>query len=286
MARPSLRDLFEAGVHYGHRTRYWNPAMAPYIYGARNNIHVINLDHTLPLLNASLDFVAQLASRRNRLLFVGTKIAAQDIVREEAQRCGMPYVNHRWLGGMLTNYKTVRLSIKRLRELEKMAADGVFDRMIKKEGLNLRRELDKLENSLGGIKDMAGLPEALFVIDVGNENIAISEAKRLGIPVIGVVDTNNNPAGIDYVIPGNDDAQRAIAVYCRAVADVIIENKAQQSDAVAVDEYVEINAGEQGQGPRKPKENASAKKSPGAKVKIKAQEKVDQEIEPDSTITD
>lgn len=284
MARPSLRDLFEAGVHYGHRTRYWNPAMAPYIYGVRNNIHVINLDHTLPLLNTSLDFIAQLASRRNRLLFVGTKIAAQDIVREEAKRCGMPYVNHRWLGGMLTNYKTVRLSIKRLRELEKMSADGVFDRMIKKEGLNLRRELDKLENSLGGIKDMAGLPEALFVVDVGNENIAISEAKRLGIPVIGVVDTNNSPAGIDYVIPGNDDAQRAIAVYCRAVADVIIENKAPQSDAVAVDEYVEINAGEQGS--RKSKESATAKKSPGAKVKIKSQEKVEQEIEPDSTLTD
>lgn len=244
MARPSLRDLLKAGVHFGHKTRYWNPKMKPYIYGERNQIHIIDLDKTMPLLTDALNLVTELASRNNRILFVGTKMAAQDIIREQAERCGMPYVNHRWLGGMLTNYKTVRQSIKRLRELEKMKADGVFEKMIKKEALTLDRELSKLERSLGGIKNMGGLPDAVFIIDVGHEKIALQEAKKLGIPVIGIVDTNNKPDGVDYVIPGNDDAQRAISLYCSAIADIIVEHKAKAKDLTMGDEYVEVGAGD------------------------------------------
>ncbi len=219
----SMRQMLEAGVHFGHKTRYWNPKMGPFIYGSRFKVHIINLEHTKPMLMEALKFMGNVASRRGKVLFVGTKHAAQDIIREEATRCGMPFVDYRWLGGMLTNYKTIRQSIKRLKELEALLAGGNVERMIKKELLTLMREKDKLEACLAGIKNMGSLPDVLFVIDVGHEKIAISEAKRLGIPVVGIVDTNASPEGIDYPIPGNDDALRSIRLYCQAVADTIIE---------------------------------------------------------------
>jgi len=233
----SMRELLTAGVHFGHRTRYWNPKMEQYIFGSRNEIHIINLEKTVPMLNDALNFIGRLASHHAKILFVGTKRAAQDSVREHAARCGMPYVDHRWLGGMLTNYKTVRQSIFRLKELQKMRDSDAFTSMIKKEALLLSRELEKLERSLGGIQDMGGLPDALFVVDVGFENIAVTEARRLKIPVIGIVDTNNDPDGIDYVIPGNDDSSTAVDVYVRAVADAILD--ARQS-AGHVSEFVEV----------------------------------------------
>ncbi len=244
MPTVSMRDMLAAGVHFGHQTRYWNPKMAPYIFGARNNIHIINLERTLPAFNAALDFVRDLAARKNKILFVGTKRAAAKVIREQAQRVGMPYVNERWLGGMLTNYKTIRQSIKRLRELEAEAQDGTFEMLIKKEALQRRRLLDKLERSLGGIKDMGGLPDALFVIDVDHEKIAVTEARKLGIPVVGVVDTNSDPDGIDFVIPGNDDAIRAIRLYVTAVADAIAEGQARAEGAVDIDEFVEVEEAE------------------------------------------
>lgn len=219
----SMREMLEAGVHFGHKTRYWNPKMAPFIYGSRFKVHIINLEHTLPMFRQALDFIAKVAERRGKILFVGTKHAAQEIVREEATRCGMPYVDYRWLGGMLTNYKTIRQSIKRYKELEGVLASNKVEQMTKKELLNLVREKDKLEACLAGIKNMNGLPDALFVIDIGLEKIAVTEARRLSIPVLGIVDTNTNPEGIDYPIPGNDDALRAIRLYCKAVADVILE---------------------------------------------------------------
>lgn len=218
----TMRQMLEAGVHFGHQTRYWDPKMAPYIFGSRHRIHIINLEKTLPLYLDVLKLVNNIAGRRGKVLFVGTKSAASQTIREEAIRCGMPFVDKRWLGGMLTNYKTIRQSIKRLRELEQFITDGSISKLTKKEALNLVREKDKLERDLGGIKDMGGLPDALFVIDVGHEKIAIAEAKRLGIPVIGVVDTNNSPDNIDYIIPGNDDAVRAIALYTQGIADAII----------------------------------------------------------------
>jgi len=243
MANVSMRDMLEAGVHFGHQTRFWNPQMAPYIFGDRNKIHIINLEKTVPLFNDALNFLGRMASNQGRILFVGTKRAASKIVQEEAERCGMPFVNHRWLGGMLTNYKTVRQSIKRLKELEKMAEDGSFDRVTKKEALNMTREMQKLDRSLGGIKNMGGLPDALFVVDVGYENIAISEAKKLGIPVIGIVDTNNSPAGVDYVIPGNDDAIRAIKLYTAQVADAVMESRpAMGKTEGPADEFMEVDA--------------------------------------------
>ena len=226
----SMRELLEAGAHFGHRTRFWNPKMEQYIFGARNKIHIINLEKTLPLLNDSLNYIGRLASNKAKILFVGTKRAAQETIREQATRCGMPYVDHRWLGGMLTNYKTVRQSIFRLKELQKLREDGSLNAMIKKEALMLTRELEKLERSLGGIQDMGGLPDALFVVDVGFEHIAVEEARRLKIPVIGIVDTNNDPDPIDYIIPGNDDSMRAIEIYVRAVADSILD--AQQANTV------------------------------------------------------
>ncbi len=219
----SMRDLLEAGAHFGHRTRFWNPKMSDYIFGSRNKIHIINLEKTLPLLNDAVNYVGKLAGNKAKILFVGTKRAAQESVRVHAQRCGMPYVDHRWLGGMLTNYKTVRQSIFRLKELKKIRDEGGFQSMIKKEALMLTRELEKLECSLGGIAEMGGLPDALFVVDVGFEHIAVEEARRLKIPVIGIVDTNNNPDNIDYVIPGNDDSMRAVDIYIRAIADGIID---------------------------------------------------------------
>jgi small subunit ribosomal protein S2 len=226
-----MRNMLEAGVHFGHQTRYWNPKMEKYIFGARNKIHIINLEKTLPLFNDAMNFISATAARGGKILFVGTKRQAQDIIRTEATRCGMPYVNHRWLGGMLTNYKTVRQSIKRLKELEVMAEDGSFEKMIKKEALNLQRELAKLDRGLGGIKNMAGLPDALLVIDVGHEKTAIAEANRLSIPVIGIVDTNYSPDNINYIIPGNDDSGRAIGLYCQTAADIIMNAKASVTTA-------------------------------------------------------
>ncbi len=238
MARVSMRDLLKAGVHFGHQTRYWNPKMTKYIFGARNKIHIINLEHTLPALNNALDVVHNMASNKNKIMFVGTKRAAGKVIREEATRAGMPYVNHRWLGGMLTNYKTIRQSIRRLRELETMSQDGTFDKLTKKEALMRAREMEKLERSIGGIKEMGGLPDALFVIDVDHERIAINEANKLGIPVIGIVDTNSNPDGVDYVIPGNDDALRAIQIYARSIADACIEGQGKSVSDKS--EFVEV----------------------------------------------
>jgi len=239
----SMRQMLEAGVHFGHQKRYWNPKMAPYIFGIRHQIHIINLEQTLPLYREALSFIQKIASSKSKILFVGTKPAAQEIVREEAVRCGMPYVNRRWLGGMLTNYKTIRQSIKRLKDLEAMRDDGSLAQLSKKESLMMLRELTKLDANLSGIKDMGGLPDALFIIDVGYEKTAVAEAKRLGIPVIGVVDTNYNPEGIDYLIPGNDDSVRSIRLYCQGIADTILESKqsaAEEMLAKVKEEGVEV----------------------------------------------
>ena len=237
----TMRQMLEAGVHFGHQTRYWNPKMAPYIFGQRNKIHIINLEKSLPLYMDALKFVRQLAANKGSILFVGTKRQAREIVQEEASRCGMPFVSQRWLGGMLTNFKTVKGSIKRLKDMEQMLADGSAEKLLKKEALFYKRELAKLDRSLGGIKDMAGLPDALFVIDVGHQKIAITEAKKLGIPVIGVVDSNNSFAGVDYVIPGNDDSTRAIRLYARGVADAVLEGRAQVVTEMVRDEFVEVD---------------------------------------------
>jgi small subunit ribosomal protein S2 len=244
MSNVSMRQMLEAGVHFGHQTRYWNPKMKPYIFGHRNKIHIVNLERTLPLYNDAMNFVGKLASNGGRILFVGTKRSARDVIREEAERCGMPFVNHRWLGGMLTNFKTIKQSIKRLKDLEAMVADGSIDhKFSKKEALGLRREMEKLERSIGGIKDMNGLPDALFVIDTGHEKIAIAEARNLGIPVIGVVDTNNDPEDIDYVIPGNDDAIRAVQLYVQGASAAILEGRTAAAHAVAQGEgdFIEVN---------------------------------------------
>jgi len=240
----TMRQMLEAGVHFGHQTRYWNPKMAPYIFGHRNKIHIINLEKTLVLYQEALKYVHQLAASRGSILMVGTKRQAREIVREEALRCGMPFVDHRWLGGMLTNFKTVKQSIKRLKEMEQMAEDGTFESMAKKEALGLQRELAKLQRSLGGIKDLNGLPDALFVIDVGYQKGAIAEAVKLGIPVVGVVDTNHSPEGISYVIPGNDDSSRAIRLYARGIADAILDGRSNAVEEVAAaskDEFVEVD---------------------------------------------
>lgn len=239
----SMRELLEAGAHFGHRTRYWNPKMAEYIFGSRNKIHIINLEKTLPMLRDVTNYVGRLAANNAKILFVGTKRAAQESIRRHAERCGMPYVDHRWLGGMLTNYKTVRQSIIRLKELKEMRDKGLFNTMIKKEALMLNRELEKLEQGLGGIENMGGLPDALFVIDVGFEHIAVEEARKLRIPVIGVVDTNNSPDNIDYIIPGNDDSMRAIDIYVRCIADAILDAKQGKTvGEVSSDaEFVEVS---------------------------------------------
>lgn len=236
MTQVSMRDMLKAGAHFGHQTRYWNPKMGKYIFGARNKIHIINLEKTMPMFHDALSFVEKLSSGKNKVLFVGTKRAASKIIAEEASRAGMPYVDHRWLGGMLTNYKTIRASIKRLRDLEIQADDGTFTKLTKKEALMRTRDLEKLDRSLGGIKDMGGLPDAMFVIDVEHERIAITEANKLGIPVIGIVDTNSSPDGVDYVIPGNDDAIRAIKLYAAAMADAVLSGK---NNGGAGDEFVE-----------------------------------------------
>ncbi len=243
MVDVSMRQMLEAGVHFGHQTRYWNPKMAPFIFGQRNNIHIINLEQTLPLYEKALGFVQSIAADNGTVLFVGTKRAAREAVRSEAVRCGMPFVCHRWLGGMLTNFKTIKQSIRRLEELDKMAEDGSFDNMTKKEALGLTREQEKLERSLGGIKDMRRLPDVIFMIDVGHEKIALHEARKLGIPVVAVVDTNCSPNDIDFIVPGNDDAMRAARLYCGGVADAVLEGKASLPQVPeGDDEFVELDA--------------------------------------------
>jgi small subunit ribosomal protein S2 len=244
----TMRQMLEAGVHFGHQTRFWNPKMANYIFGHRNKIHIINLEKTLAKYNEAMAFIKKMAGQKGTILFVGTKRQAREIVAEEAARCGMPCVDERWLGGMLTNYKTVKLSIKRLKDMEQMAQDNAFEKMSKKEALMMQRELVKLQKSLGGIKEMGGLPDAIFVIDVGYHKIAITEANKLGIPVIGVVDTNHSPEGVNYVIPGNDDSSRAIRLYARGVADAILEGKSQSVNELVQqlageDEFVEVDEG-------------------------------------------
>ena len=247
----TMRQMLEAGVHFGHQTRFWNPKMAPFIFGQRNKIHIVNLEKTLVKYNEATAFVRKLASNRGNIMFVGTKRQAREIVAEEARRAGMPYVDERWLGGMLTNFKTVKVSIKRLKDMEAMVEDGSIERLSKKEALMASRELEKLQKSLGGIKDLNGLPDALFVIDVGYHKIAITEAKKLGIPVIAIVDTNHTPEGVDFVIPGNDDSSRAIRLHARGVADAVLEGKNQVlQDLVAAgsDEFVEVeDSGEEQQ---------------------------------------
>ncbi len=242
----SMREMLEAGVHFGHQTRFWNPRMAPYIYGHRNKIHIINLEKTQPLFEDAMKFIRQLASKRGTILMIGTKRQAREVIAMEAQRCGMPYVDQRWLGGMMTNFKTVKGSLKKLKDMQ-AAKDAGTDAMIKKEALLFERELVKLEKDIGGIQDMTALPDAMFVIDVGYHKIAVAEAKKLGIPVIGIVDTNHSPLGIDYVIPGNDDSAKAVALYARAVADAVLEGRANatsdvvQAVAASGDEFVEIS---------------------------------------------
>lgn len=241
----TMRQMLEAGVHFGHQTRYWNPKMAPYIFGHRNKIHIINLEKTMILYQEALKFVRQLASNKGKVLFVGTKRQAREIVREEAERCGSPYVDYRWLGGMLTNFKTVRQSIKRLKEMAAMVEDGSIERLPKKEALSHQREIVKLQRGLGGIRELESLPDALFVVDVGYQKGAVAEAKKLGIPLIGVVDTNHSPDGIAYVIPGNDDSSRAIRLYARGVADAILEGRTQSVQEIVTsggsDEFVEVD---------------------------------------------
>jgi len=240
-----MREMLEAGVHFGHQTRFWNPKMAPFIFGSRNKIHIINLEKTLTLYNEALDYVRKLSARKGTVLFVGTKRQARDTMREEAMRCGSPYVDHRWLGGMLTNYKTVRQSIKRLKDMQAMIEDQSIEKLSKKEALQFQRDLAKLERSLGGIKDMSALPDAMFVIDVGYHKIAITEAKKLGIPVIAVVDTNHNPEAVQYVVPGNDDSARAIRLYARGLADAVLEGRSLVIRELVSDEFVEVEADEE-----------------------------------------
>ena len=241
----SMRQMLEAGVHFGHQTRYWNPKMAPFIFGERSRIHIINLEKTLPMFGEAINFVSSIVARRGRILFVGTKRAARDIVEREARRCEMPFMNQRWLGGMLTNFKTVKISIKRLRDMELMVQDGSLEKLSKKEQLHFQRELVKLDRSLGGIKEMNGLPDALFVIDVGYQKGAITEANKLGIPVVGVVDTNHSPDGVDYVIPGNDDASRAVRLYARGIADAVLDGRSQTIKEIVSDEFVEVDSSEE-----------------------------------------
>ena len=244
MTQVTMRQMLEVGVHFGHQTRYWNPKMGPFIFGARGKIHIINLEKTVPLFTDAMNFLSAIAQKRGTVLFVGTKRSARDTLKEEAARCGMPYISQRWLGGMLTNFRTVKQSVGRLKEIEAMSVDGRFEKLVKHEVLGLIREKEKLEKSLGGIKNMNALPDALFVIDIGHEDIAIKEAKKLGIPVIAVVDTNYDPSLVDYAIPGNDDAIRAVQLYARAAADAVLEGKAAAPAYVAAakDEFVELDA--------------------------------------------
>ncbi len=279
MSTVSMREMLEAGVHFGHQTRFWNPKMGPYLYGQRNRIHIINLEKTLPLINDAVNFAGKTASKKGKILFVGTKRAAQKIIQEEASRCGMPYINRRWLGGLLTNFKTVKQSINRLKDLEAMESDGSFEKISKKEGLLLQREKEKLHSNLAGIKDMPGIPDVMFVIDVGYEDIAVSEAVKLGIPVIGIVDSNNDPKGVDYIIPGNDDAIRSIRLYCKSIADAILEGKESIShlgDSGDANDFVELDE----EGAPVVKEDVKKTK---AQVKKRATRKVEAAAEEDSS---
>jgi small subunit ribosomal protein S2 len=237
----TMRQMLEAGVHFGHQTRFWNPKMAPYIFGHRNRIHIIDLEKTLVMYQEAMKYVRQLSANKGIILFVGTKRQARDIVREEAIRCGSPYVDQRWLGGMLTNFKTIKQSVKRLHDMETMVGDGTLDKLSKKEALDIQRELEKLNRSLGGIKEMKNLPDAMFVIDVGYQKGAIIEAKKLGIPIVGVVDSNHSPDGLDYVIPGNDDSSQAIRLYARGVADAILEGRNQIMEELVKNEFAEAD---------------------------------------------
>ncbi len=269
MANVTMRQMLEAGVHFGHQTRYWNPKMAPYIFGARGKIHIINLEKTLPMLNDSMNFISKLAAKRGSIMFVGTKRAASAAMEEEARRCGMPFVSHRWLGGMLTNYRTIRASVKRLKQLEGMSEDGSIDHLIKKEVLQLTRERNKLERSLGGIKDMKGLPDALFIVDVSHEDIAVKEARKLGIPVIAIVDTNCSPDNIDYVIPGNDDAIRSIRLYAQLAAEAVLEGRASAPQVDVDDEFIELDAEGNPIKRKAPKAKPAAEKASRKKVSKK-----------------
>jgi small subunit ribosomal protein S2 len=262
----TMQEMLQAGVHYGHQTRYWDPQMAPYIYGIRNKIHIIDLEQSLPLFQEALNFVSNLSARGGKLLFVGTKRSAQAVIREEADRCGMPFVDHRWLGGMLTNYKTVRQSIRRLKDLQ-ATQEKISTQLTKKEALDRQRELIKLERTLGGIKNMAGLPDAIFVVDVGQEKIAIQEANRLRIPVIGIVDTNHSPKGVDFMIPGNDDAMRAIRFYSSSIADAILESRAKtttEPEVIEVEEAVVVKKTKR-KAPAKTEAAIDAEEKPAAK---------------------
>jgi small subunit ribosomal protein S2 len=280
MSNVSMRLMLEAGVHFGHQTRFWNPKMADYIFGARNKIHIINLEKTLPMYSDAVNAIGKIAAQRGTILFVGTKRAARKIVEEEAQRCSMPYVNHRWLGGMLTNFKTIRASIQRLAELTDMSTGGGFARLTKKETLGLTREMAKLEKVIGGIKNMNGLPDALFVIDVGHEDIAINEANKLGIPVFGIVDSNNSPDGIDYVIPGNDDAIKAIRLYTEGVADAIIEGRA--AAVIQAVEEIESRPAAKKPAARKKAEPAVAAEAPAEKPADVAEASADAPVAADA----
>ena len=278
MSQITMRQMLEAGVHFGHQTRYWNPKMAPYIFGARGKIHIINLEKTVPLFNDAMNFISGLAQKRGTIMFVGTKRSAREAIAEEAARCGMPYVSARWLGGMLTNFRTVKQSIARLKELEAAETDGSFAKLVKHEVLQRQREREKLEASLGGLKDLNRLPDALFVIDIGHEDIAIKEAKKLGIPVIAVVDTNYDPALVDYAIPGNDDAIRAVQLYARAAADAVLEGKAAAPImASGDDEFIELD--EQGNPVAKdedePKKAAPPRRAPAKKAPAKRAPRAD-----------
>jgi small subunit ribosomal protein S2 len=243
MSNVTMREMLEAGVHFGHQARYWNPQMAPYLFGQRNKIHIINLEQSLPMYGEAVNFLSKLAAKKGKVMFVGTKRTAQNVIQEEALRCGMPFVNRRWLGGLLTNYQTVKQSINRMKSLEAKEADGTLEKMTKKDQLRHKRELEKLSRGLSGIKDMGGLPDALFVVDVGYENIAVLEAKKLGIPVVGVVDSNNSPDNIDYIIPGNDDAIRSIRLYAKGIADAILDSRAATAHVGAgkEDDFVELD---------------------------------------------
>ncbi len=287
MADITMRQMLEAGVHFGHQTRYWNPKMAPYIFGERNKIHIINLEKSLPMARDAYAFVKSTVADGGKVLFVGTKRAARDAVRAHAERCEMPYVSYRWLGGMLTNYKTIRQSVKRLTTLEQMAKDGGFERLTKKEVLGLNREREKLERSLGGIKEMSALPDALFVVDVEHEDIAVREARKLSIPVVAVVDSNCSPEGVDYIIPGNDDAMRAITLYATLIADAVLDGKASLPQVVlGEDEFVELDedgkpkkaGGRRKKAPQKPTAKVT-RKAPAKKIDIEVVESIAQAAE-------
>ncbi len=281
MPQITMRQMLEAGVHFGHQTRYWNPKMGPYIFGARGKIHIINLEKTMPLFSDAMNFTSSIAQKRGIVLFVGTKRSAREAVKEEAERCGMPFMTQRWLGGTLTNFVTVKKSVARLKELEAAETDGTFDKLVKHEVLGLRREREKLEASLGGIKEMPRLPDALFVIDIGHEDIAVKEAKKLGIPVIAVVDTNYDPSLVDYPIPGNDDAIRAVQLYARAAADAVLEGKAAAPSAASVREEEFAEGGD------KPARKAPAKKAPAKKAaEAAAKEEAPAEAAPEAPADD